>query len=46
MYNTNYTSPLCRIIVVSAEGVLMNSKFKPSTETFDVNETEESDDWN
>ncbi len=45
MQTMNYISPLCRIIHVKMDGVLMNSGFSTNTEAFNVNSAEESDDW-
>lgn len=43
---TNYISPLCRIIQVSLNGMLMDSKlYSPaSPETYDT--TDDSENWN
>ena len=45
MQTMKYISPFCRIIQVKMDGVLMNSGFSTTTEAFNVNSTEESDDW-
>ena len=44
MPTMKYISPFCRIIQVSLDGMLMNSKqYSPSTESYDIQD--DSNEW-